>query len=124
MPEPRSASGPRLPGDAARLVGPLDLRDPIGMLTVFAPQDRAASVGWERRAMRCMGTEAVCSHDAREVRRGLAPRGHRPCGGMPFTIVFLRTIAVHKRLGQKRHAGPRVRMAKRGASPLMRLGDG
>ena len=54
----------------------------------------------------------------------LAPRGDKPCGGIPFPIVFLRAIAVHKRLGHERHDGPLVRMEKRGAQHLMRRGDG
>src|SRR5215510_11802770 len=74
--------------------------------------------------MRSIRTEAVFSNDKLEVRMILAQLGHKPFGGIPFTIVFIRAIAVHNRLGHEWNDGPLVRMDKRGAQHLMRIGDG
>jgi hypothetical protein len=96
----------------------------IAMITFFDPQDRAEIVVLQGRDMRRIGTEAVFGDDELEVRMILAQLGPKTFGGIAFTIVFIRAIAVHNRLGHERNDGPLVRMDKRGAQHLMRLGDG
>src|SRR5262249_23857343 len=121
MYEPRRAIVSLIRDDAARLCGHLDLLEQIAMITLFDPQDVTEIVIVQGRDMRRIGTEAVFSNDELEVRMILAQLGHKTFGGIPFTIIFVRAIAVHNRLGHERNDGPLVRVDDRGAQYLMRI---
>src|SRR5262249_49803901 len=124
MYEPRSAIVSLIRGDAARLCGHLDLVEQIAMNAFFDPQDITEIVIVQGRYMRRIGIEAVLSNNELEAGMILAQLGHKTFGSIPFTIIFVRAIAVHNRLGHERNDGPLVRVDDRGAQELMRIGDG
>ena len=54
----------------------------------------------------------------------LAQLGHKPFGGIPFTIIFVQPIGLHDRFRHQGNHGTQVRMNNRGAQHLMKIGDG
>ena len=94
------------------------------MITFFHPQDIPEIVGVQGFNMRRIGTEAVFRDDALEVGMILTQLGHKAFGGIAFTIILVRAIAVRNRLGHEWNDGPLIRMDDRGAQHLMRIGDG
>ena len=73
--------------------------------------------------VRGIGTQTIFGDDKLEVRVVLAQLGHKAFGGIPFTIIFVRAIAVHNWLGHERNDGPLLWMDDRGTQQLMRVGD-
>src|SRR5207244_3161336 len=106
-------------GDVPRFFGCLHVLEPIGLLTFFAPEDRATTSivpGLDRGGI---GAETLCSDEALERRRILAPLGNAAFGGLAFAISFSRTVWFHKRFGHARHHCTALRMAHRCAQHRM-----
>ena len=124
MHETRSTLVPLIIGDAACLLGRLDLLEQIGVVTFFDPQDIAEIVVVQGHDMRRIGTEAIFSNDELEVGMILPQFAHKTFGSIAFAIIFVRAIAVHNWLGHEWNDGPLVRMDDCCAQHLMRRGDG
>ena len=57
-----------------------------------------------------IGTQTVFGDDELEMRVILTQLGHEAFGGIAFTIIFLRAILFHNRLGHQRNHFTIVRM--------------
>ena len=93
------------------------------MIACFHPEDIVESVVLQGLNVRGIGTQTIFGDDKLEVRVVVAQLDHKAFSGIPFTIIFVRAIVVHNRLGHERNDGPLVWMDDRGAQQLMRIGD-
>jgi hypothetical protein len=123
MDQPYSAVMPRIRGDASGVLSRLDLLEQVGMITGFDPEDVVQAVRVQGLDVRGIRTQTVFGDDKLEVWVVLAQLGHKTFGGIPFTIIFVRAIAVHNGLGHEWNDCPLLWMDDRGAQQLMRVGD-
>jgi hypothetical protein len=124
MPEPRSAIMPLIRGDAAGVLGRLDLWEQISVIAFFDPEEIVTPIRVQGLHVGGMGTQRVCGDDKLEVRMSLPQLGHQALGSLTFAIIRGRPITVHERLRHERHDGPLVRRDERGAHHLRHRGDG
>ena len=110
-------------GDPSGVLRGLPLLAERGLIAFFDAKKIAETVGVEGLDRRGMGTQTVCSDDALAVGMVLAPRGHKPVGGMACTIIVVRPIVLHTRFRHQGHHCPHVRMKHRCAQHRMNRGE-
>jgi len=123
MPSPCCAVVPFVVDDTPGVFRRLYATEQQGMSTFVAPENILQLVVVEGLNVRGIGTQAVFGHNAFSG-GGLAHLRNEALGGMPFTIMCSRSIAVHTRFGHQRNHGAQVRVDKRCAHHLRRIGDG
>jgi len=110
-------------GHAPGVLRRLHLRTQQGMIAVFDPEDIVQIIGVQGRDVGSMGTQAVFSDEALEVRVLLAQLRHQALGGMPFAIIVVGSIVFDDRCRPQRHHGPHVWMDERCTQHLLSRGD-
>jgi hypothetical protein len=114
---------PLIIGDAAGVLGRLDLMAQIGVIACFDPEAIVTTIIVQGLDAGGSRTATVFGDDARAVGMSLAQLGHQPFGGMAFTIIFGRPIVPHNRFWHQGHPCTAVRMNNGGAQHLMTIGD-
>jgi hypothetical protein len=121
MDHTRGAVMPLIVGHVPGWRGRLPRLDPRGVVACLDPKPVVEAVVWPGLEVRGMGTQAVCGHDALEVRVVLAPLGHDACGGVACTILVVGALWWDEGCWPHGHHGPHVRMEHRRAQPVMSL---